>query len=120
MVRVSASGEPALTDLRREIDEIDRALVALIAKRFDCITRVVEVKRRENIPALIEARVEQVLHHVRGQAGEVGVPPELPEAIWRTMMGWVIDYENDRLSPEETSRPGLLRTPRAADRDRLS
>ena len=120
MVDVSESGEPALSDLRREIDEIDRALVGLIAKRFDCITRVVEVKRRENIPALIEARVEQVVQHVRGQAGQAGIPPELPEAIWRTMMDWVIDYENDRLSSPETSRRSPVPVSRAADRNHLS
>jgi isochorismate pyruvate lyase len=120
VVRVSGFGEPALGALRREIDDIDRALVALIAKRFDCVQRVIEVKRRENIPALIEARVEQVLQQVRGQADQAGVPPALPEAIWRTMMDWVIDYESDCLATSEPSRPRPAGVRHAEDPGSLS
>lgn len=103
---MSGAGENALSGLRQEIDNIDRALVDLIAKRFACVEQVIEIKRRENIPALIEARVEDVLQRVRSHAQGAGIPPDLPDAVWRTMIDWVIGYETESLMAENRGRLG--------------
>jgi len=35
---------------------------------------------------------------VEARARERGLPPELAEALWRQMIGWFIQYEEQRLS----------------------
>ncbi|WP_342642269.1 chorismate mutase [Rhodoligotrophos ferricapiens] len=86
-----------MTDLRAEIDRIDAALVALLAERTRYVDRVVEVKTALGLPALIEARVEQVAERVRGLADQSGVDADFAERLWRMMMNHFIAYEEARL-----------------------
>ena len=96
------SGQHALSELRATIDRIDREIVALLAQRVRCLDRVVEVKTRENLPAAIPERVEEVVAHVRAQATAAGMPPELAELLWRRLIEWSIAYEEGHLG---TSTP---------------
>ncbi|HET9574451.1 MAG TPA: hypothetical protein VFP29_12085 [Methyloceanibacter sp.] len=38
-----------------------------------------------------------MIDKVRERAGEQGLPPELAEALWRQMIGWFIQYEEEKL-----------------------
>jgi isochorismate pyruvate lyase len=38
-----------------------------------------------------------VIDKVRARAQEKGLPPELAEALWRQMIGWFIQYEEEKL-----------------------
>ncbi len=98
-----SSGPHALSELRATIDRIDRDLVALLAERVRCLDKVVEVKTRENLPAAIPERVEEVVAHVRAQAQAAGMPPELAELLWRRLIDWSISYEERHLGG---SNPG--------------
>ncbi len=42
-------------------------------------------------------RIQQVIDGVRARAAEKGLPPELAEALWRQMIGWFIQYEEEKL-----------------------
>lgn len=97
------SGQHSLADLRQTIDRIDRQIVALLAERVRCLDHVVEVKTRENLPAAIPERVEEVVAHVRAEASAAGVPPDLAETLWRALIGWSIVYEDGHLSGPEGS-----------------
>lgn len=92
-----SSGQHALSELRATIDRIDRDLVALLAERVRCLDKVVDVKARENLPAAIPERVEEVVAHVRAQAQAAGMPPELAELLWRSLIDWSISYEERHL-----------------------
>jgi isochorismate pyruvate lyase len=48
-------------------------------------------------------RIQQVVDKVRAQAEEKGLPPELAESLWRQMIGWFIQYEEEQL---EEARDG--------------
>lgn len=87
-----------LQSLRVEIDRIDDSIVDLLAERLGIVRRVVEVKRREGLPALIPARVDEVLAHVREHAIAQGLPPELAEMVWQGVIDWTIKYEESQLS----------------------
>ncbi len=89
--------QTTLSDLREVIDRIDRDLVALIAQRVRCLDRVVDVKRRDGVPAAIPERVEEVVVHVRAEAEAAGLPPDLAEMLWRNLIGWSIAYEERRI-----------------------
>ncbi|MGI6245251.1 MAG: chorismate mutase [Pseudochelatococcus sp.] len=94
-----AAAENVLAEFRAEIDAIDADMVMLLARRMAVVERVIAAKRANGLPALIPARVEEVAAHVRRRAAEAGAPPDFAEAVWRTMMDWVIAYEDERLAP---------------------
>ncbi|MEM8744036.1 MAG: chorismate mutase [Pseudomonadota bacterium] len=82
--------------VRVEIDRLDRALVELIAERFSYVDRAWQLKDAPE-DAVVPWRIQQVVDKVRAQAEEKGLPPELAEALWRQMIGWFIQYEEEKL-----------------------
>lgn len=91
-------------DVRAEIDRIDQALVDLIAERFGYVERAWQIKSREASAANVPWRNQQVVEKVRARAEDRGVPPDLCEALWRQMIGWFIQYEEQKL--EQTNQDG--------------
>ncbi len=86
-----------MRDVRTEIDRIDRALVDLIAERFGYVDRAWQLKQHGSEGAVVPWRIQQVIDRVRERAHEQGVSPALVEALWRQMIGWFIQYEEERL-----------------------
>jgi len=86
-----------MQDIRDEIDRLDLALVDLIGERFGYIQRAWQIKLAENSAALVPWRVQEVVDKVRARASACDLPPDMVEALWRQMMGWFIQYEDERL-----------------------
>ncbi len=89
-----------MADVRAEIDRIDTALVDIIAERFGFVERAWQLKLQANQQANVPWRNQQVIDRVRARAEERGVPPDLCEALWRQMIGWFIQYEEEKLRDE--------------------
>jgi isochorismate pyruvate lyase len=89
-----------MPEVRAEIDRIDAALVTLIAERFGYVERAWQIKLGEKAAANVPWRNQQVIDKVRAIATEKGVPPDLCEALWRQMIGWFIQYEEEKLRSE--------------------
>jgi isochorismate pyruvate lyase len=87
-----------LSQVRVEIDRVDKALVGLIAERFGYVERAWQLKLEAGQEANVPWRNQQVIDKVRNHATEQGVPPDLIEALWRQMIGWFIQYEEVRLA----------------------
>jgi isochorismate pyruvate lyase len=92
-----------MEEVRGEIDRIDRELVDLIGERFTYVDRAWQLK---NSPAeaRVPWRIQQVIDKVKARAAEKQLPPELIEALWRQMIGWFVQYEEEKLrqaEPEE-------------------
>ena len=93
----------SMEDVRAEIDRIDVALVDLIGERFAYVDRAWQLKQSP-AEARVPWRIQQVIDKVRARASERDLPPELAEALWRQMIGWFIQYEEEKLrqaEPEE-------------------
>ncbi|MGZ5917579.1 MAG: chorismate mutase [Methyloceanibacter sp.] len=90
-----------MEEVRAEIDRIDSALVDLIGERFNFVDRAWQLK---NAPAeaRVPWRIQQVIDRVKARAAEKRLPPELVEALWRQMIGWFIQYEEERLRQSES------------------
>jgi isochorismate pyruvate lyase len=86
-----------LGEVRLEIDRIDAALVGLIAERFGYVERAWQLKLGAGQEASVPWRNQQVIDKVRARAADMGVPPDLCEALWRQMIGWFIQYEEEKL-----------------------
>jgi isochorismate pyruvate lyase len=85
-----------MDEVRGEIDRIDSNLVDLIGERFTFVDRAWQLKRSP-AEARVPWRIQQVIDKVRARAQQKGLPPELAEALWRQMIGWFIQYEEEKL-----------------------
>ena len=85
-----------MEEVRAEIDRIDKALVDLIGERFAYVDRAWQLKKSP-AEAWVPWRIQQVIDRVRARASEKELPPELIEALWRQMIGWFIQYEEEKL-----------------------
>ena len=86
-----------MADIRAEIDRLDEELVALFAERTAYIDRAAQIKEEVGLPARIEDRVEQVVANVRRHAAAHGLPPDKLEKLWRKLIDWSIEREEDHL-----------------------
>lgn len=85
-----------MNEVREEIDRVDRALVDLLAERWTYVDRAWFFKRSPD-EASVPWRNRDVIDKVKARANESGMPPEMAEALWRLIIGWGIQYEEERL-----------------------
>ncbi|WP_205752331.1 chorismate mutase [Cryptosporangium phraense] len=88
-----------LTEIRAEIDRLDREIVALIGRREELVRRAGRLKADADAVRAPD-RVEQVIGKVRALAGESGADADVVEATYRAMIAAFIDLEL-RVRPEE-------------------
>ncbi|HWA01432.1 MAG TPA: chorismate mutase [Caulobacterales bacterium] len=81
-----------MTEVRAGVDEVDRALVALIARRQGYMDAAARIKQSRDT-VRDEARIRDVLAKVKAQAEAEGLAWEIAEPIWRAMMEACIAYE---------------------------
>ena len=89
-----------MAELRAEIDRLDAELVALFADRTGYIDRAAEIKSDAGLPARMDARVEEVVSNVRRHAEAHGLPPDKLEKLWRKLIDWSIEREEDKLGKD--------------------
>ena len=89
-----------MAHIRAEIDRLDEGRVRLFAERAGYSDRAAEIKAEVDLPARIDARVEEVVMNVRRHATTHGLPPELVEKLWRRLIDWSIAREESRLGPD--------------------
>lgn len=89
-----------MTELRVEIDRIDRNLIAALAERATYIDRAIDLKPVEGLPARIDERVTEVLANVRALASDQNLDPVLAEALWTQIIDWSILREERVLGPD--------------------
>jgi isochorismate pyruvate lyase len=92
----------SMAEVRAEIDRIDAAMVELIAQRFGYVDRAWQLKRAAGTEgAVVPWRIQQVIDRVRAQATSRGLPPDMVDMVgaqWRNMIGWFVQYEEEKLS----------------------
>lgn len=87
----------ALSDIRKEIDQIDEGLIKMLAERQRWVEKAIAVKKRDGVPARDDARFAQVIDHVRVLARAHKLDPALAEAMWTEMVEWFVAYEERTL-----------------------
>jgi isochorismate pyruvate lyase len=94
--RVPAEQCADVDAVRAQIDRVDSALVDLVAERWSYVDRIWMLKDDPS-QATVPWRIQQVIDKVRARAAEKGVPPELVESLWRQLIGWGVQYEEEKL-----------------------
>lgn len=87
-----ASSCRSMSDVRREIDRIDRALVLLLAERQTYIERAAAIKDRR-AAVHDDARIEDVVAKVLAAAREAELSPAIAEPVWRVLIDRSIAHE---------------------------
>ena len=85
-----------MDEVRVEIDRLDAAIVDLMAERWGYVDRAWQLKSKPE-EATVPWRIQQVIDRVKQRADEKGLPPSLVEALWRQLIGWGIQYEEEKL-----------------------
>lgn len=88
----------SLSQAREKIDQIDHAIIELIASRQHYVDQAVRFKRTVQDVQSPE-RVEQVLEKVRSVAESKSVDPNLVENIYRDIMQHFIQRELKEFRP---------------------
>jgi isochorismate pyruvate lyase len=94
-----------MSQVRAEIDRIDVELVDLIVERFGYVERAWQLKKNPS-DAYVPWRIQQVIDKVKARAAERGMPPEMIEMVsaqWRNMIGWFVQYEEEKLRKQSES-----------------
>jgi isochorismate pyruvate lyase len=83
-----------MTDVRAGVDEVDRMLVALIARRQGYMDAAARIKPdRDTVRD--ETRIREVLAKVKAECERQGLSWAIAEPVWREMMERCIAHEFD-------------------------
>ena len=85
-----ADTHPELQRFRASIDSIDRALLELLAARFEVTQEVGEYKRDNDLPAVDPAREAAQFEQIERRATELGVNPDLARSVFRVIINEVV------------------------------
>jgi isochorismate pyruvate lyase len=81
-----------MTEVRAGVDAVDRALVALLARRFGYMDAAARIKP-ERSQVRDEARKAAVIANARANARAAGIPEEPIGALWDQLVEASIAYE---------------------------
>ncbi len=81
-----------LLELRDSIDNLDAALVHLLAERFKCTKQVGELKARHGLPPADPRREAEQIARLRELAVQAKLDPEFAEKILAFIVGEVIRH----------------------------
>ena len=83
---------PELVEIRRSIDNIDAALIHLLAERFKQTRKVGALKAREGLPPADPAREARQIARLRALATEADLDPEFAEKFLNFLVTEVIRH----------------------------
>lgn len=78
--------------LRAEIDEIDDALVRLLARRRDAAVEIAKIKQKTGSDD-DEKRLAQVLDRVEETADRLGLDGKRVRELWQELVGYMIEEQ---------------------------
>jgi isochorismate pyruvate lyase len=84
-----------MAEVRAGVDQTDRDLVALLARRFAFMDAAARIKP-DRATVRDEVRKAQVIDNARAHARAAGIPESVIAAIWETLVEGSIAYELER------------------------
>ena len=87
VIRDNAVHTEDLADLRRQIDEIDDQVIAILAKRMRLSKEVAEYKKEHGMQVLQATRYDEILTKRSEQGEQLGMSPEFMKEIFESIHG---------------------------------
>mgnify|MGYP000303573785 CR=1 FL=1 len=91
---------PDLAAARASIDNLDAALVHLLAERFKITRRVGELKATQGLPPADPGREEQQIQRLRRLAVDADLDPEFAEKFLQFIVTEVVRH-HERIAAEQ-------------------
>lgn len=82
-----------ITEVRNEIDNIDKDIINLLSTRFGYVREVVKYKEKTASGVVAYGRRTAVITSRREWAEEVGINPDVIENIYNTLIDYFITEE---------------------------
>ncbi|WP_200304823.1 chorismate mutase [Streptomyces adelaidensis] len=103
---VDADVRAELARLRDSIDNIDAAVVHMLAERFKCTQRVGHLKAGHQLPAADPAREAQQINRLRGLAESAKLDPAFAEKLLNFIIAEVIRHHERIADDTLNGTPG--------------
>lgn len=87
-----------LKNFRAEIDALDDQIIALLAKRFEVVAKVAQIKTANNIPAVLPDRVEQVKDTAEKRAVNAGLDGKFVRDLYARIIDHACALEEKEIS----------------------
>lgn len=84
-----------LKPYRLKIDSLDDQIVDLLVAREDIIREVANLKAEENIPAVLQDRVDEVRERCIARATEKGADPDLIRELYTRIIDFSCNLEEE-------------------------
>lgn len=97
---MDAEPTPDLSDIRRQIDDVDRRLVGLLAERSGLVDGVVRYKRARHMAVVDRGREDEMLERIAATAREAGLDPRVAQHVLRTIIDGFTLREVEELGPD--------------------
>jgi chorismate mutase len=91
---------PDLGDIRKQIDDVDRRLVLLLAERARLVEGVVHYKRAHHMGVVDRAREDLMLARIADLAKAEGLDPRVAQQVLRTIIDGFTLLEAEELEPD--------------------
>lgn len=92
---------PELLSLRNSIDNLDAALIHLMAERFKCTQRVGELKAELGLPPADPGREARQIQRLRALALDAQLDPEFAESLLNFIVSHVV-RNHEAIAQERT------------------
>ena len=93
-----------LASCRKQIDDTDQQIVALLNQRARIVAEVGKIKQEAHLPVAAPAREQQVLDHIVQLGGAGPLPPDRLRRIYQTVIQEMRTWE-EVLSEEGEDKP---------------
>jgi len=100
----SLNEQAEISDLRGSLDELDSAIVRLIAQRREVIAAVAKAKEQGSATIQDAERERHIIESVQAQATELGVSPSLVRRIFRELLNDSIALQTSHLTGDAGGR----------------
>lgn len=95
-----------LAPYRADIDDLDDRIVTLLARRFEIIRDVADIKAARGIPSVLQDRVEEVLDRTARTAQARGLDPALVRAVYALLIDYAHRIEDSAKARAVSSAKG--------------
>lgn len=82
----------SMKEVRSEIDQIDKELVSLLAKRQKYVENAALIKKDRNL-IIDEPRIEEVISNIKKFSSSSGLSDAISEPLWRKLIELSIEHE---------------------------
>ncbi|WP_376776754.1 chorismate mutase [Rhizobium laguerreae] len=93
MMTDDAAGQ--LGSYRRTIDNLDSALLYILAERFRCTEQVGHLKAKQELPAIDNERERRQLDRLMSIANDVGLSGHFVEGLMTMIVGAVVERRRE-------------------------